>query len=286
MQQQAAHTGGQRREQRVVQPVGPAGIGGVPEHVVLTHVEAEVQVGVERRERPYRHGHALRGAGGAGGEQLHESAVPADGDRGTARIVRVVRGHQVGEAHSDAGGTALGVTCDDDLPGRVGGDVLARRELAHLVRVGDDDLRAAGLQPETDRRGCERGEQRHVHGTAAPDAEQRHDQVRGLAHQGGDVVARLDAEVGQGRGEAGGLLAQVTEGQIGRAQVRLDHRERDGVRGMPVAQQLCGTRVGGVVAVQQFPHSCLLPGMRTRGGLGGHRNSFPEGGVGVPTLPK
>ncbi len=82
--------------------------------------------------------------------------MPTDGDRGAARIVRIVRGHQVGEADADAGGAGLGGTGNDDLPRRVGGDVLAGRELADLVRVGDDDLRPAGLQPEADRRGVRR----------------------------------------------------------------------------------------------------------------------------------
>ncbi len=102
---------------RVVEAVRPAGIGGVPEHVVLAHVEPELEVRVERRERPDRHRHALRGAGRAAGEQLHETTGPADRHRLGTRVVGRVGFEQVREAHTDS----AALSRDHDLPRSVGG---------------------------------------------------------------------------------------------------------------------------------------------------------------------
>ena len=82
----------------------------------------------------------------------------------------------------------------DDAPRGIGRRIGGVVELATLIGIDDDHPRIAAFQPHGDRRGRERGEQRHVHGTPSPDRQQRHDEFGGLAHQGGDGVTRSDTE--------------------------------------------------------------------------------------------
>ena len=202
MQQKASRAGGKRAEQRVVQPVRPARVCGVPEHVVLSDVEAELLVGMERRERAHRNRHALGCPRGATGEQLHHRCVAADCLSSALRVFGILSCDKCIEVQLVTGRAAR----DDDLPRCVGGDVLSRRELLELIGVGNDHLRAAGRQAESDGRRSERREQGHVDCSAAPDSEERDHQVRRLTHQGRDVVTRLDSEVGQSCRETRRLL--------------------------------------------------------------------------------
>ncbi len=146
-------------------------------------------------------------------------------------------------------------TGHDDLPRHVGGKIGARGELARLVVVGHDHLGAAGVEPEGDRRRREGGEQRHVHRAATPDAENRDHQIRGLAHERGDVVAGFDTEIRQRRGEARRAFPKLTVGEVGGTQIGVDDGERHRIGGVVVAQQSGCAGVCRVVPLEQCPHT-------------------------------
>lgn len=234
IRQNAAHTGGQRGEDRVIQAVRPAGVRDIPKDIVLADIQREFLIRVEGGQRAQRNRHALRSSGGATGEQLHQQSVAAD-RHGFRQLARAVA-EQVRHAEAARGR----VTADDDLPRCVGRYVGPRRQLRRLVGIGDDDRGAARLQPERDggRREC--GEQRNMHRPATPDPQQRHHQVRRLRHQRRDPITLPDAEFRQPSGESRRALPQFTIGEIGRGQITLDDGERDSVRRMPIAQQVRG----------------------------------------------
>ena len=199
-------------------------IGGVPEHVVGGDVEAEFHVGAERGQRANRHRNTLRHSGGTGGEDHDQGCVAtADGCRESG-LLRVEQSTQREIVR------LLRSTRDHH-------DRIRLFDLGPLILVGYDDFRRAGGEPQLDGRPGECGEQRDVDRAQAPDRQQGDDQILGLAHQGGDRISRLDTECGQCRRALLGPAPQLCVGQVRRRQVRIDDRERDRVRIVPVAEQ-------------------------------------------------
>ncbi len=243
VQQQAPTADRQRAEDAVVEAVRPARVGTVPEHVVGPHVQARLDVLVERGQGAHRHDDALRGAGGAGGEQHDQAGVRTGDRRGEAGLLGGGDRGQVEVAVSGLG--AVRQAGDDHRDG----DAL---ELSALVRVGDDHLGVATGETHLDGRPRERGEQRHVDGTESPDPHEGEHQVRGLGHQRGHPVALAHAELGQRRGDLLALGPQLAVGDVPPGQVGVDDGEGDRLGGVAVAQELRGARTGDVVDFQQL----------------------------------
>lgn len=171
-------------------------------------------------------------AGGAGGEHVHQRALPARGGRG--HRFRRRDGDEVGQHGVTAGGGGSG---DDDAARRVVRQVGAWVEFVALVGVDDHNVRTRAFQPQGDGLRRERGEQRDVDRAEPPDREDEGDQVGALAHQGRHPVAGTDAKPLQRSRIAVRVRRKLTEGQRGRLAGAVDDGERDAVRGVPVAQQ-------------------------------------------------
>lgn len=229
-------------------------------------------------ESAQRHRHGLRGAGGAGGEDLDQCAVAADRDRARQRV-RFVQ--QRLERQIAAGRLAGG----HDDPRRVGGQVVARVEFRPLTRVDDDHAGPVADDPLSDRGRRERGEQRHVDRAEPPDREQCGDQFGGLAHERRDPVAGPHAVRGQRGGEPGGSGLEPAVREVAAAEVGLDERERDGVGRMPSAQQLGRVRVRRGVGLQQVEHGAFRAhGAAPRSSSAGVGTSSPQ--VSQPATPE
>ncbi|MBB5081487.1 hypothetical protein HNR40_006982 [Nonomuraea endophytica] len=256
MQQEAGPAEGERSDDGVVQAVGPAGIGGVPEHVRRLMVQAVLLIHRQRRDGAQRDGHALGRSGRAGGEQLDQGRIASGGD---IAFQWRVAGDQLGEGQILADGRPGA----DDLPRGVRGKVGGRVEFGALVGVGDHHLGGVAGDPDRDRRRCERGEQGHVDRAQPPDGQQGDDQFGGLAHQRGDPVSPAHAQLRQGAGQAGRGLAQFAERQIPAGQVRLDDGERHGVGRVPVTQQLRRAGPRRAEAREQLLHALFRAGHRT-----------------------
>lgn len=150
VQQQAAASGRQRTEDRVVEAVRPARVGGVPEHVVLAHVEAELQIRLERRQRPDGNRHALgvpvvpevnnRTSGASGpvatgrpcgsSPEYRESSSPKDScaPSGRLRRPRSARGHCVDGTGPVLLGWRDGPPCPAGRQGPADGSPAVRRD--------------------------------------------------------------------------------------------------------------------------------------------------------------
>ena len=193
---------GQRAGDGVVQAIGPARIGQVPEPVVLAQAHRVAQVALEGEDRLERHRHRLGQAGGAGGEHHQKRRLGIEHHR----RMMVPAGFQQGMEVAVVG--AVGVHRDHRRPG------------FHLVEffpigpVGDDQAGVRGLHPVLDGLGSEGGEQRLVDRPQPPGGEHRDQQFHPPGQQAGHPVAGAHAPFRQHGGEAPGGVAQLLEGEL------------------------------------------------------------------------
>ncbi|MNT00382.1 hypothetical protein D3C72_1348120 [compost metagenome] len=160
----------QRARDRVIQAIGPARIGQVPESVFRAQVDRVAHIAGKRGNGLERHQQRLGRAGGAGGEHHQEGVVAPARHRLERRRLAFqfgpeaeVAAHQAAAlvaGHGDNGGTAIHVI-----------------QLGAVGAIGDHNLRAGRIEPVLDGLGAEGREQRLVHRAGAPGAEDRHQQL-------------------------------------------------------------------------------------------------------------
>ena len=243
-QQHGPAAGGQRRAQRVVQPVGPTRVGGVPVDIVASHVQAQFQVGDERGQRPGGHEHPLWPARRAGRVELQERPVRALHRRLT--VPRVPARHRVPGDVALPGPVAHG----HDPPRRIRGHVGPGVELDPLPAVAHDHRRATGLQPHHDPLRGERGEQRHVHRSQPPHRQQHDRQLQPLWQQRRHPTARPHPQRRQPGGERLRPAAQLAVGHIDRARIS-DNGDRHRPRIVPIAERASHAKFGVLVLGEQ-----------------------------------
>ena len=266
VQQDAAPAGHQRAENAVVQAVGPARVGGVPEDVVGPDVQAVLDVDLEGRERVDRHVHGFRRPGRPGRKDLDDRRGAPHPGRGIARRRR----SHVGQGKVARCQLTRGAPRHHDLPEPFLRQVVGGVQLVALVGVAHHDLRRARHQTQRDGRRGEGGEQGHVDGAEAPDAQQEDDEVLALAHERGYPVTATDAQLGQPPGDSLGALLELPVGDVGAGQVGLDQGEGDGVCRVPVTEQLGSAGVGRGVGGQQVGRPAGRRGGRQVGCHGRH----------------
>ncbi|MNQ87476.1 hypothetical protein D3C85_1027000 [compost metagenome] len=223
---------GQRAGDRVIEAVGPARIGQVPEVVLGTKVHRVTHVADEGDDGLERHGQRLGEARGAGGEHQQEGIGGLAHDRLEA----------------------------DRLALQLAPEVLAhgqhRRYAVHLNQlgpvgeVGDHQLRTRALYTVLDGLGAEGGEQRLVDGAGAPGAEDGDQQFRGARQQARDAIACPHAAAGQVVGETRGRFLELGEGPGGTLTIAPLPDQGDAIRvGMAVTAFDAG--IEGVEATRQ-----------------------------------
>ncbi len=237
----------QRADHRVVQAVGPSGVGDVPEHIVGSQVDGQFHVAGKRHHRAQRHGHTLGAAGGAGGGKQGHQRIALQQHRLQRRRGR----HRsrmpvdVTVAQCVAGGQHRGHR-------RAGIEFV---QLAAVCAVGHQQPGVAGLQAAFNGLGAERGEQRLVYRPQAPGAEDGGQQVRRTRQQAGHHIARADAGGTQHLCGAGGGIAQVVEGVKVQGALRIDPAQ-----GQPIASAVpVAAFHAGVDALVQAPLEAVLP---------------------------
>ncbi|MNM96734.1 hypothetical protein D3C81_1092220 [compost metagenome] len=244
----------QRPRHRVVEAVGPAGVGQVPERVFVAQVDGVAHIAGKRGHGLQRHQQRLGRAGGARGEHHQEGIVAAAHHRLEAgRLTR-----QLGPEAEIAGGCVAG-----RFAGAGHGD--DRRRALHLVELGtvdgirDHHFRARAAEPVLDGLGAERGEQRLVHRTGAPGAQDGHEQLGRARQQPRNAIARLHALRLQEAGKLRRPRLQLGKRPAARVAVAAFPVQRDAASlGMAVAAFHAG--VDRIEAAVQLPGHRLVIG--------------------------
>ncbi|CRR87748.1 hypothetical protein PAERUG_P48_London_17_VIM_2_01_13_02606 [Pseudomonas aeruginosa] len=213
----------------VVEAVGPARIGEVPEGVLGAQVHRLAQVADEGEDRLERHRHRFGQAGGAGGEHHQERILAAARNRFEFGRIALQLGPEAEIAATDALPLR---SADGDGQRRIGEFV----ELVAVGRIGDQHLAAGGRHAVFDGLRAEGGEQRLVHRAQAPGAEDGDQKLGRARQQAGDAVARAYALGLEEIGETSGERFQLAEGIAGATAILALPEQRDPSRqGMPVA---------------------------------------------------
>ena len=198
-------------------PVGsaghPAGVGGAPVHVVLVQVERPLPGGVLLHHGLVPVNRALGLAGGARGVVHHRVVVLArlhgvEVGRGLAHLLVPV---QVGQVPA-LGVAVVLVHYDDVLELEQLGDDTGYS--AAQLRLGDEHLGSAVLQPVPDGVGAEGGEERPHNGAGLEYAEEGYVGLGQPVHEQKDAVARFDAEALDNVGEPVGESLELSEGVV------------------------------------------------------------------------
>ena len=206
----------QRPGDAVVQPVGPARVGDVPQHVIRPQVHRVAHVGGDGIERVQRHAQRFGRPGGAGGEHDHARvlAPPRHGIEGLRLAFQ--RGPEV-----------LAIAAAQGQDRRRGGDLV---QLGALLGRAHHQRRAAGRQPVLQRLGAEGGEQRLVHRAGAPGAQHHDQQLQPPRQQPGHHRARPDSACAQQLGELGRPGIELFEGVAPHHALGVDPAQRLALR--------------------------------------------------------
>ena len=215
----------------VVEAVGPARIGDVPEAVVLPQIHGIPHVADEGHDRLERDEQRLGRTGRAGGEHDQERVVRVAGHRRAVTGLGLELGPEIG-----IGPCAPCADGDDRAEGLDAGDLRAVGGIRH------DDPRSRVLDALLDGLRTEGGEQRLVDGTETPRRQDRDQQFRRARDEAGHAIPLPHAALGQNVGEPGRLVGEGGEGDLPERLARPAVPERDalGIRRMAVAAGVAG----------------------------------------------
>ncbi len=203
---------GQRPGDGVVQAIGPAGVGQVPEVVFAAQVDGIAHVALEGDDGTQRYFQRLGRAGGTGREHQQERVV-ARAHHGLA----FRRG--AGQALLEIQFATAGVHRDDR---RAGVYIV---QLAPVDAVCDNDTGAGLFKTVLDGLGPEGGEQGLVHRPDAPGGQDADQQLGGAWQQPRHPVARLHALRLEHIGEPGGQHVQLLEAVAGSVAIAIDMQQ-------------------------------------------------------------
>ena len=203
-----AEVGGDAQQQRpgdgVVEAIGPAWIGHVPEAVFWPQVHGQLHVQRKGRHGRQRHRHPLGLADGAGGEHLQKGGVWRQPRR---RVLKRFAGQGL------IPGQVLRMRLAGPTQRQHRGTAFQAVELVTIGRVGDDQAGVGASQAIVHRIRPEGGKQRLVHRTQTPGRHHGDQQLRRTRQHAGDTVTDTQPPSRHPARQTRALLVELTIGQ-------------------------------------------------------------------------